>query len=137
MIFSTSGLNAKTLGCIITSVPRPFFHLWSLQFTGGFLGGGSGKEPICRGKRHRDMGLIPRLRRPPGGGHGNPLQYYCLENSMDRGAWQAVVHRVSQSQIQLKLLSTYTNSLYQAAFSSPETRVFLALYLFIFNFLKI
>ena len=56
---------------------------------------------------------------------------------MDRGAWQAVVHRVAQSQTQLKLLSTYTNSLYQAAFSSPETRVVLALYLFIFNFLKI
>ena len=40
-----------------------------------------------------DLGLIPGLGRYPGGGHGNPLQYSCLENPMDRGAWQAVVHR--------------------------------------------
>ena len=45
----------------------------------------------------RDMGLIPGLGRSLGGGHGNPLQYSCLENSMDRGAWQATVHRVAQS----------------------------------------
>ena len=46
----------------------------------------------------RDMDLIPGLGRSPGGGHGNPLQYSCLENPMDRGAWQATVHRVSESQ---------------------------------------
>ena len=39
----------------------------------------------------RDMGLIPGLGRSPGGGHGNPLQYFCLENSMDRGAWRATI----------------------------------------------
>ena len=43
----------------------------------------------------RDMGSIPGLGRSPGGGNGNPLQYSCLENPMDRGAWQATVHRVS------------------------------------------
>ena len=43
-----------------------------------------------------DWGLIPGLRRPPGGGHGNPLQFSCLENSMDRGAWQATVHGVAE-----------------------------------------
>ena len=37
----------------------------------------------------RDVGSIPGLRRSPGGGHGNPLQYSCLENSMNRGVWQA------------------------------------------------
>ena len=42
----------------------------------------------------RDMGSIPGLGRSPGGGHGNPLQYSCLENPMDRGAWQAIIHRV-------------------------------------------
>ena len=46
----------------------------------------------------RDMDLIPGLGRFPGGGHGNPLQYSCLENPMDREAWQATVHWVSKSQ---------------------------------------
>ena len=50
----------------------------------------------------RDVGSIPGLGRFPGGGHGNPLQYSCLENPMDRGAWQAIVHRVTQSQTCLK-----------------------------------
>ena len=45
----------------------------------------------------RDVGLIPGSGRSPGGGHGNPLQYSCLENPMDRGAWQATVHRVAKS----------------------------------------
>ena len=45
----------------------------------------------------QDLGLIPGLGRSPGGGHGNPLQYPCLENPMDRGAWQAMVHRVAKS----------------------------------------
>ena len=45
----------------------------------------------------RDMGSISGLGRYPGGGHGNPLQYSCLENPMDRGAWRATVHRVAQS----------------------------------------
>ena len=44
-----------------------------------------------------DVGLIPGSRRPPGEGHGNPLQYSCLENSMDRGAWQATVHNVAKN----------------------------------------
>ena len=45
----------------------------------------------------RDEGSIPGLGRSPGGGHGNPLQYPCLENPMDRGAWQATVHGVTKS----------------------------------------
>ena len=46
----------------------------------------------------RDAGSIPGSGRSPGDGHGNPLQYSCLENSIDRGAWQAMVHRVAKSQ---------------------------------------
>ena len=46
----------------------------------------------------RDSGLIPGLGRCPGGWHGNPLQYSCLENPMDKGAWQATVCWVSKSQ---------------------------------------
>ena len=48
-----------------------------------------------------DLGSIPGSGKSPGGGLGNPLQYSCLENPMDRGAWQATVHGVAQSQTQL------------------------------------
>ena len=48
-----------------------------------------------------DLGSIPGSGRSPGGGHGNPLQYSCLENPMDRGAWRATVHGAKRSQIQL------------------------------------
>ena len=53
--------------------------------------------PANAGDR-RDVGLIPGLGIFPGGEHGNPLQYSCMENPMDRGAWQATVHRVTKSQ---------------------------------------
>ena len=48
-----------------------------------------------------DSGSVPGSGRSPGVGNGNPLQYSCLENSMDRGAWKAVVHEVTKSQTQL------------------------------------
>ena len=61
----------------------------------------------------RDGASFPGLERSPGGGHGNPIQYSCLENpsilgleNRQRGTWQAVAHRVEQSQTQLKQLST-------------------------------
>ena len=47
-----------------------------------------------------DPGTVSWLRRSPGGGNGNPLQYSCLENPMDRGAWEATVHGVAKSQTQ-------------------------------------
>ena len=50
----------------------------------------------------RDTGLIPGLGRSPGRRHGNPLQYSCQEHPMDRGTWQAMVHRVAQSWMLLK-----------------------------------
>ena len=55
----------------------------------------------------RDRALIPGLGRFPGGANDNPLQYSCLENPMDRGAWRATVHRVAKSQTRLKRLSTH------------------------------
>ena len=57
----------------------------------------------------RDVGSIPGLRRSPGGGHGSLLLYSCLENSMDRGAWRAPVHRVAKSQTQPKQFSRRAN----------------------------
>ena len=57
-------------------------------------GGSDGKESAYNAG---DPGSIPRLGRFPGEGNGNPLQYSCLENSMDRGAWQTTVHGVTKS----------------------------------------
>ena len=64
----------------------------------GFPGGSDGKESACNAG---DQGSIPGSGRSPGEGNGNALQYSCLENSMDRGAWRATVHGVAKSQIQL------------------------------------
>ena len=58
----------------------------------GFLGGSDSKESACNVE---DLGLIPGFRISPGG-HGNPPQYSCLENPMDRGAWRAAVHGVTK-----------------------------------------
>ena len=60
------------------------------------------KNPLAKAGDTGDMGLVPGLGRFPGGGHGNPLQYFCLENPMDRGAWQAIVQRITKSQTGLK-----------------------------------
>ena len=56
------------------------------------------KLPPANAGDIRDAVLIPGLGRSPGRGHGNPLQYSCLENPMDRGAWWATVHRVAKNQ---------------------------------------
>ena len=58
----------------------------------------------------RDAGSVTGLGRSPGGGHANLLMYSCLENSMDRGAWQAMVHKVAKSQTHLLFL-TFTEAL--------------------------
>ena len=66
------------------------------------------KDPPANVGDIRDVGSIPGLGRTPGGGgHGNPLQYSCLESSMDRGAWWATVHRIAKSWTQLKQLSMH------------------------------
>ena len=54
------------------------------------------KNPFANARDLRHVGLIPGSGRFPGGEHGNPLQYSCLKNPMDRGAWQVVVHRVER-----------------------------------------
>ena len=59
----------------------------------GFLGSSNGKESACNAG---DLGSIPGLGRSPGEGNGNPLQYFRLENPMDRGAWLAIVHGVAE-----------------------------------------
>ena len=66
----------------------------------------------------RDARSIPGTRRSPEGGHGNPLQYSCLENPMKRGAWQAIVHRTAKSSAWLKQNTTHTCGYYKTTVSS-------------------
>ena len=91
----------KTLSLKIIVLPHSKIQVWkSTVFNKnmGFPGGSDGKESACN---VGDLGSIPELGRSPGGGHGNPLQYSCLENPMDRGAWRATVHGVTKSQTRL------------------------------------
>ena len=76
------------------------FHFYSCNLkchfcSCDFPGGSAGKEYACNAG---DPGLIPGSGRSPGGGHGNPFQYFCLENSIDRRVWQAKVHGITKSQ---------------------------------------
>ena len=76
------------------------------------------KNPSANAEDIRDSGSIPGWGRSPGGGYGNPLQYACLENPMDREAWWATVHRVTNSRTWLKRLSKHTCTLHETPFPS-------------------
>ena len=81
---------------------RPEF-LWFYDNEQGFPGGSGVKNPPANAE---DAGSIPGSRRSPGEGNGNPLHYSCLENFMDRGAWQATVHLVAkESRVRLDLVT--------------------------------
>ena len=73
----------------------------------GFPGGATGKNWAANAGDATDIDLIPESGISPGVGNGNPLQYFCLENPMGRGAWQATVHGVTQSRTHL---STYAHT---------------------------
>ena len=73
----------------------------------GFPGGASGEESAYQFRRCRRLRFDPWVGKIPGGGHGNPLQSSCLENSMDRRAWRPAVHRAAKSRTQLKQLSIH------------------------------
>ena len=93
--YACLGIGAST--CFL----RTFIHSANIEHllsVWGFPGGSDGKESACN---IGDPGLIPGLGRSTGEGHGNPLQYSCLGNSRDRGAWQAAVHVVAKSWTQL------------------------------------
>ena len=79
--------------------------MWYVQFW-GFPGGTVVKNPPANSGDIRDKGSISGSGRSPRGGHGNPLQYSCLENPMDRGVWRATVHKVAKSWTRLMWLST-------------------------------
>ena len=81
---STNHLSPSKVGTLLTT-------FLMLQ---GFPGGWDGKESVCN---VGDLGLIPGSERSLGEGNGNPSQYSCLENSMDRGTWWAIVHGITES----------------------------------------
>ena len=93
----------------------------------GFPGGSDGKESACNAG---DLGSIPGLGRSSGEGHGSPLQYSCLENPMDRGAWRAAVHGVAKSQTRLSNEAPYrrvwqpvlANTLQDSCLEEPPNR---------------
>ena len=93
---------------VLFKVPKPQLFgpaFSSLGLTNGNkiclgVSGSVGTESACNAG---DRGLIPRLGRSPGEGNGNPLQYSCLENPLDRGAWRATVHGVTKSWTRLSL----------------------------------
>ena len=78
----------------------------------GFLWWFSGKEFACNAGDSGDTGSVPGLGTSPGGGSSNPLQYFCLENSMDRGAWWATVHEITKSWTPVKRLSMHAQGLH-------------------------
>ena len=86
----------------------------------GFPGGASGKEFACNVGDTGKMGLIPGSGRSPRRRNGNPLQYPCLENPIDRGTWRVTVHRVAKSQMQL---STHTQG-YFSSLVLPIVNIF-------------
>ena len=85
------GLRGK--GYIYISPIYMFVHIYTYTYM-GFPGGSDGKEPACNAG---DPDSVPGLGRSPGEGNGNTFQYSCLENSVDRGASQAIVHRVTKN----------------------------------------
>ena len=77
----------KAAATTLTSVTGRLLSYRFVWESPGFPGGTTGKEPAARAGGARDTGLIPGPGRSPGGGHGNLLQYSCLENPMNSGAW--------------------------------------------------
>ena len=95
----------------------------SMVYLHGFPGGTSGKESACQCRRCKRGRFDPWVRKTPWRRlHGNPHQYSCLENPMDRGAWQATVHRVTKSQTQLKRLSRHAWPIYAMEYYSTIKR---------------
>ena len=90
-------MKGFTGGSVVNNLPSNAGNT-SLILGPDFPGGSEGKESTCNAG---DLSSISGLGRSPGEGNGNPLQYSCLENPMDRGAWRAIVHEVTKSRTPL------------------------------------
>ena len=111
---SCFGIKARQDGFVLTTSAKtltpnkvPFtgpggYEFGGVTFTLGLPRSLSSKEPSCNAGAVGDVSSIPESGKSPGGEHGNPLQYSCLGNSMDRGTWWATVHGVTKSQTRLK-----------------------------------
>ena len=86
----------------------------------GFPGGSDGKDAACDAG---NPGSIPGSGKSPGQANGNPLQYSCLENPMDRGAWRATVHRVEKNQTRLKQLGMHAEKEVAPATEGKQPRL--------------
>ena len=111
----TAGKDPTHFHILSKSAPRqPWFLPWRgslllwLLIENGLPQWLSSKESTHNAGASRDVTSIHGSRRSPGEGHGNPFQYSCLENPMDRGAWRATVHWVARSRTWLKRLCTHT-----------------------------
>ena len=109
---SVSERDVETVSLIISQFFLCTFVSFCFIFRCCFCSGGlaqwlSGKESTCNAGDTGDVGSLPGLEGSPGGGNGNPLQYSCLENPMDRGAWRATVHGVAKSWTWLIMHASY------------------------------
>ena len=97
----------------------------------GFPGGAGGKEPTCQCRRSKRHGFDLLVGKMPRRGEWHPLQYSCLENRMDRGAWWAIAHRVTQSRTWLRWLSM--QKLWHSASCSLFLFLFVLFHLSVFS----
>ena len=81
---------------------NPFRSWWWVIIQEDFPDGSGDKDSYLQCRDTGDVGLIPGSGKSPGGGSGNPLQYSCLQDLMDRGAWRATVHGVAKNQTRLR-----------------------------------
>ena len=95
-----------------------YIHLLRIS---GFPGGASGKEPTCQCRRWKRCWFNLSREDPLGKGNGNPLPYSCLENSIDRRAWRATVHRVTRARHGLRPLSTHAVVFFQNVLQYLDT----------------
>ena len=107
-IFHSSLWSSSVALYVCTTTSYPLIYLWTFRLfpclDWGFPGGSDGKESACDAG---NVGSIPGSGRSPGEGNGNPLQYSCLENSVDRGAWQPTVHGITESDMTEQLALSY------------------------------
>ena len=96
-LLAVSSLRARQKGVSWGLFPKATNPLHDGSTLRVFLGGAVAKNSTANAGDTGDVSLIPGSGRSPGGGNGNPLQYSCLENLKDRGAWQAMVHGVAKS----------------------------------------